>query len=132
MDSKQKFIKDKKMKLPRKENKKEQILKMYTDNLSMTPKDIAFQVGTNLEDTEDCIKEYLNSLVAYYNMGISPSLNRENIYFLFSDNGTEKELHKDGNFVHSEDVITELERLFIKINLGCETIFITNEKNSKK
>ena len=119
------------MKLPRKKNKKEQILKMYTDNLSMTPKDIAFQVGTNLKDTEDCIEEYLNSLVAYYDMGIAPSLNRENIYFLFSDNGTEKELYKEGNFVHSQDVITKLERLFIKINLGCDTIFITTEKNSK-
>jgi len=120
------------MKLPRKQNKKEEILKMYTDNLSMTPKDIAFQVGTNLEYTEECLEEYLNSLVAYYDMGIAPSMNRENVFFLFSDNGTEKELHKEGNFIHSEDVITELERLFIRINLGCETILITTEKNSKK
>jgi hypothetical protein len=132
MDSKQKFTKDKKMKLPKKGNAKEDIIKMYTDNLSMSSKDIAFQVGTNLEYTEECLEEYLNSLVAYYDMGIAPSMNRENVFFLFSDNGTEKELHKEGNVVHSEDNITELERLFIRINLGCETIFITTEKNSKK
>ena len=120
------------MKLPVKESKKDLIIKMYTDDLTMSAKDVAFQVGTNLEYTEKCIEEYQRSLVAYYDMGIAPSLNRENVFFLFSDNGTEKELHKKGNVVVSEDIITELERLFIRINLGCETTFITTEKNSKK
>ena len=120
------------MKIPAKENKKDLILKMYTDDLTMTAKDVAFQVGTNIEYTQECIDEHHRSMVAYYDMGIAPSCNRDNVFFLFSDNGTEKELIKDGNVVYSEDMMTELEMLFIKINLGCRTILITGSKNYKK
>jgi len=120
------------MKIPVKENKKDLILKMYTDDLTMTAKDVAFQVGTNIEYAQECIDEHHRSMVAYYDMGIAPSCNRDNVFFLFSDNGTEKELIKDGNVVYSEDMMTELEMLFIKINLGCRTILITGSKNYKK
>ena len=107
---------------------KENVIKMYTDNPSMSAKDVAFQIGTNLEYAQECIEEHLLSLVMYYDMAIAPSCNQENVFFLFSENGTEKKLHKDGNVIYSEDVVTKLEQLFIKINLGCETV----KKNSKK
>ncbi len=122
------------MKLTVKESKRDRIIKMHTENIGLSAKGVAFQVGTNLAYTEECIAEYKKSIgsTTYYDMGIAPSMNKGNVFFLFSDNGTEKELHKEGNIVHSEDNITELERFFIRTNLGCDTIFITTEKNSKK
>jgi len=103
-----------------KESIKDLILKMYTNDLTLTAKDVAFQVGTNLEYAQECIDEYHRSMVAYYDMGIAPSMSEENVFFLFSDNGVEKKLRKEGKNIYSYNSITPLESLYIKINLGYE------------
>jgi len=119
MDSKQKFIKDKTMEEAQKGSKKKRILALYTNDVSMTAKDLSFQAGSSLKFAQDILNEYHVGLVEYFDFGIAPSTSAANTFFIFSDNGTEKKLFKEGNSVSSNSPLTKLEILYIKINLGC-------------
>jgi hypothetical protein len=102
---------------------KESVLKIYSENhTTLSIKSIAYRAGTTEERATKFIKEYHLSLVAYFDFGIAPSMSEENTFFLFSDNGLEKKLTKDGKKIYSHDSITPLEALYIKINLGYKVI----------
>ena len=121
MDLKQKYIMGRnKSELTKENNKKELVLKIYSEDNNLPIGSIAYRSGTSIERAEKYIKEYQMGLVAYFNFGIAPSMSQENTFFLFSDNGTEKKLLKEGDKLWSSDFITPLEALFIKINLGYE------------
>jgi hypothetical protein len=100
----------------------ESVLKIYSENHKLSIKSIAYRAGTTEERVTKFIKEYHLSLVSYFDFGIAPSMSEENTFFLFSDNGVEKKLTKEGKNIHSHDSITPLEALYIKINLGYEVI----------
>tara|TARA_B100000780_G_C20896321_1_gene356699 strand:- start:286 stop:672 length:387 start_codon:yes stop_codon:yes gene_type:complete len=121
MDLKQKYIMGRsKSELTKENNKKELVLKIYSEDHNLPIGSIAYRSGTSIERAEKYIKEYQIGLVAYFNFGIAPSMSQENTFFLFSDNGAEKKLLKEGDKLWSSNFITPLEALFIKINLGYE------------
>ena len=99
---------------------KEQVIQLYVENPTLEINSVAYRCGTNIEKAEEFIEEYKKGLVAYFNFGIAPSMCDANTFFLFSDNGTEKKLLKEGDNIYSKQNITQLEALFIKINLGYE------------
>ena len=109
-----------KSELTKENNKKELVLKIYSEDNNLPIGSIAYRSGTSIERAEKYIKEYQIGLVAYFNFGIAPSMSQENTFFLFSDNGAEKKLLKEGDKLWSSNFITPLEALFIKINLGYE------------
>jgi len=98
---------------------KREILKLYTDNLKMSAKDLALQYGSTIFFAEECIKEYKISLVDYFYFTLAPSDSNPQVFLLSSGGGIEKQVRKDGTKVHSKDIFTESEMLYIKVHLGC-------------
>jgi len=111
---------------------KKEVLKIYAENPKLEISSIAYRAGTNSELTLKFIKELEVDMVTYFDFGLAPSTVTENVFFLFSDNGTEKTLVKKGNQVQSDDDITPLEEMYIKINLGCEVKHTVPRRNDRQ
>mgnify|MGYP003668493013 CR=1 FL=1 len=109
----------------RESNKKRHILKLYTNDTTITHEELALLTESSLYYIKQVIRDFHTDSVAYYDYCISPSCVDEGIYFLFSSNGEEKKLKKTGNYIYPETELTQLEELYIRINLG-KNIFYKN------
>tara|TARA_R110000796_G_scaffold56216_4_gene130463 strand:- start:552 stop:896 length:345 start_codon:yes stop_codon:yes gene_type:complete len=102
----------------RQASKRENIIMVYTKDMSVSYSDIALLTDSNVNYVNQCIHNYHIDLVSYYDMCLAPSLVDSDIYFLFSDNGAEKRLKFKNNIVTPENELTQLEELYVKLNLS--------------
>ena len=76
---------------------------------------------SNLQYVKQCVRDYHIDLVSYEFMCIAPSYCTPGTYYLFNENGTERALKKVGDTIYPEHQLTDLEELFIRLNL-CKRI----------
>lgn len=102
----------------RKATKRDNIITIYTRDQSLSYDYIAELTGSNAQYVHQCIQKYHLDLISYYDMCLAPSLIDSDVYYLFSDNGAEKKLKYKDNIVTPENKLTQLEELYVKLNLS--------------
>ena len=102
----------------RESNKKRHILKLYTNDTNISYDDLMILTDSSMYYVKQVITEFHRDSVAYYDYCIAPSCNDENTFYLFSSNGSEKKLIKNDYGFYSLQEVTQLEELYININLG--------------
>lgn len=102
----------------RKASKRDNIITLYTRDQSKSYDYIADLTDSNPQYVHQCIQKYHLDLVSYYDMCLAPSLIDSDVYYLFSDNGAEKKLKYKNNIVTPENKLTQLEELYVKLNLS--------------
>ncbi len=101
-------------------NKKRIILESYVNDPAYGIPRIAFMAGCSEQYATKIIQEYHRDMTEYYHLNIAPSLDVENVFFLFNDNGIQKKLIIKDSVVSCKQQLTNLEALFVKLNLGRE------------
>ena len=109
----------------REANKKRHILKLYTNDTKITYEQLSVITDSSVYYIKSVLKNFHTDSVAYYDYCIAPSCLDENVYFLFSSNGSEKKLKKVSDYIYPQEELTQLEELYVSINLG-KNIFYEN------
>jgi len=91
---------------------------MYVSDPAYGIPRIAFMADCTEQYATKIIQDYHRDITEYYHLCIAPACSKENEFYLFSDNGMQKKLIIEDSVVSCKQGLTNLEALFVKLNLG--------------
>lgn len=98
--------------------KRKKVLELYANDPSLDLKSLAYRSGCSEQYATKVIQEYHRDMVSYYHLCLAPAVSEPQKYYLFNDNGMQKTLRIQDNVVICDKQLTNLEALFVQINLG--------------
>lgn len=98
---------------------REILLEEFKKNPNLDCKDISVKHNISFVHTKRIILEYKKLFDVICDLWVVKSLSESNVYYLFNSFGEEKKIKIDDNEIQNDSILTEYEKLWLKINLKC-------------